>query len=142
MNAAYRDIFLVCNLRYRRSTQDQRQSALTFDDILNQRVVNFFGWFAKMQLQFHTPPAHLEPRIYGQCGIVKMLNRAVHEWAMTLGSNGTRNMPGRRSTRLIRELDDLIRRRGQPDMIISENGTEMTSQAVLRWCQDTGVGWH
>ena len=27
-------------------------------------------------------------------------------------------------------------------MIVSDNGTEMTSHAVLRWCQDTGVGWH
>ncbi|WP_209835617.1 IS3 family transposase [Ruegeria sp. HKCCE3926] len=44
--------------------------------------------------------------------------------------------------RMTRELDDLIRRRGQPDMIVSDNGTEMTSHAVLRWCQDAGVGWH
>ena len=36
--------------------------------------------------------------------------------------------------RMTRELDNLIRRRGQPDMIVSDNGTEMTSQAVLRWC--------
>ena len=44
--------------------------------------------------------------------------------------------------RMTRELDHLIRRRGQPDMIVSDNGTEMTSYAVPRWCQDTGVGWH
>ena len=44
--------------------------------------------------------------------------------------------------RMTRELDDLIRRRGQPGMIVSDNGTEMTSHAVLRWCQETGVGWH
>ena len=43
---------------------------------------------------------------------------------------------------MTRELDDLIRRRGQPDMIVSDNGTEMTSHSVLRWCQNTGVGWH
>jgi hypothetical protein len=39
--------------------------------------------------------------------------------------------------RMTRELDELVRRRGQPDMIVSDNGTEMTSHAVLRWCQDT-----
>lgn len=50
-----------------------------------------------------------------------------------------RSMSGRRMTR---ELDELIRRRGKPDVIVSDNGTEMTSHAVLRWCQDTGVGWH
>mgnify|MGYP003835869565 CR=1 FL=1 len=44
--------------------------------------------------------------------------------------------------RLTRELDALIRRRGRPDMIVSDNGTEMTSHAVLRWSQDTGVNWH
>lgn len=45
-------------------------------------------------------------------------------------------------TRMTREQDELIRRRGQPEMIVSDQGTEMTSHAVLRWCQDTGVGWH
>jgi len=44
--------------------------------------------------------------------------------------------------RVTRELDDLIRWRGQPDMIVSDNGTEMTSHAVLKWCQKTGVGSH
>ena len=50
-----------------------------------------------------------------------------------------RSMSGRRMTR---ELGELIRRRGKPDVIVSDNGTEMTSHAVLRWCQDTGIGWH
>ena len=44
--------------------------------------------------------------------------------------------------RLTRELDGLIRRRGPPAMIVSDNGTEMTSHAVLKWCQDTGIAWH
>ena len=30
-----------------------------------------------------------------------------------------------------RELDDLIVRRGKPAMIVSDNGTEMTSRAML-----------
>lgn len=50
-----------------------------------------------------------------------------------------RSMSGRRMTR---ELDELLQRRGKPDVIVSDNGTEMTSHAVLAWCQDTGVGWH
>ena len=25
---------------------------------------------------------------------------------------------------------------------VSDNGTEMTSTAVLRWCQDTAIEWH
>ena len=27
-------------------------------------------------------------------------------------------------------------------MIVSDNGTELTSHAVLAWTQDTGVQWH
>ena len=44
--------------------------------------------------------------------------------------------------RLVRELDEVIDRRGKPKTVVSENGTEMTSMAVLRWCQETGVEWH
>lgn len=42
----------------------------------------------------------------------------------------------------MRELDATIRWRGRPDTIVSDNGAELTSMAVLRWCQQTGVEWH
>ncbi len=42
----------------------------------------------------------------------------------------------------IGKLDSLIARRGKPQMIVSDNGTELTSNAILSWQQDTGVGWH
>lgn len=41
--------------------------------------------------------------------------------------------------RVVRELDAIIRWRGRPDTIVSDNGTELTSMAVLRWRQQTGV---
>ena len=44
--------------------------------------------------------------------------------------------------RVSRELDAIIDRRGRPLSIVSDNGTEFTSMAILRWSQDTGVGWH
>jgi putative transposase len=44
--------------------------------------------------------------------------------------------------RVVRELDVVIRRRGRPDTIVSDNGTELTSRAVLRWCQQAAVEWH
>jgi len=44
--------------------------------------------------------------------------------------------------RLSRELDAIITRRGKPRTIVSDNGTEMTSTAILKWCQDTDVEWH
>ena len=44
--------------------------------------------------------------------------------------------------RVTRELSEIMRHRGRPKTIVSDNGTELTSMAVLRWCQDTGIGWH
>ena len=44
--------------------------------------------------------------------------------------------------RVTRELAALIARRGRPRTIVSDNGTELTSMAVLRWCQETRVEWH
>ncbi len=44
--------------------------------------------------------------------------------------------------RVARELDALIARRGKPGTIVSDNGTELTSQAILKWQNKTGVAWH
>lgn len=44
--------------------------------------------------------------------------------------------------RVARELDGVIRLRGRPDTIVSGNGAEFTSMAILRWGQQTGVAWH
>jgi putative transposase len=44
--------------------------------------------------------------------------------------------------RVARELDALIARRGRPLMIVSDNGTELTSRAVLDWTNRSDVEWH
>src|SRR5690606_16530523 len=44
--------------------------------------------------------------------------------------------------RVVRELTALIAERGKPGMIVSDNGTELTSNAVLAWCGDVQVKWH
>lgn len=44
--------------------------------------------------------------------------------------------------RVARELDQLIAWRGRPAMIVSDNGTELTSNAILRWAEERGVEWH
>ncbi len=36
--------------------------------------------------------------------------------------------------RVAREPSALIKRRGNPRMVVSDNGTELTPNAVLRWC--------
>ena len=38
--------------------------------------------------------------------------------------------------RLTRELDAIMELRGKPCTIVSDNGTEITSTAVLKWCQE------
>jgi len=44
--------------------------------------------------------------------------------------------------RVVRELSDLIEERGAPKSIVSDNGTELTSNAVLAWSGEVGVAWH
>lgn len=44
--------------------------------------------------------------------------------------------------RVARELDAVIVRQGGSTMVVSDNGTELTSKAILSWCQRTGVEWH
>ena len=45
-------------------------------------------------------------------------------------------------TRVARELDAVIARRGCPKTVVSDNGTEFTSTAILSWCQRMTVDWH
>ena len=44
--------------------------------------------------------------------------------------------------RVGRELDRVASLRGYPAMIVSDNGTEFTSHAILRWQEDRSVLWH
>lgn len=44
--------------------------------------------------------------------------------------------------RVARELDALIAARGRPLMVVSDNGTELTSRAILQWQEENGVEWH
>ncbi len=44
--------------------------------------------------------------------------------------------------RVARELDALVRLHGKPESIVSDNGTEFTSRAILKWAEDNDVDWH
>src|SRR6185369_10921949 len=44
--------------------------------------------------------------------------------------------------RVVRELEQLIALRGKPATIVSDNGTELTCNAVLRWTVEQQIGWH
>jgi putative transposase len=57
-------------------------------------------------------------------------------------------MPGRGGrhpslggVRVVRELERLLEERAKPDTIVSDNGTELTSGAVLRWATQK-IAWH
>ena len=44
--------------------------------------------------------------------------------------------------RVARELDSVIARRSLPRTCLSDNGTELTSMAILAWSRSRGVDWH
>ena len=44
--------------------------------------------------------------------------------------------------RVVRELGRITELRGRPCMIVSDNGTELTSNAVLAWSDEAGIEWH
>lgn len=44
--------------------------------------------------------------------------------------------------RVTRELEAVMARRGRPLTCVSDNGTELTSMAILKWSQETGIDWH
>ena len=49
------------------------------------------------------------------------------------------SLPG---LRVVRELEIIIAQRGRPAMCVSDNGTELTGMAVLRWSQEVRIEWH
>jgi len=44
--------------------------------------------------------------------------------------------------RVARELDQVVELQGMPKTIVSDNGTEFTSMAILKWVQENGIDWH
>ncbi len=44
--------------------------------------------------------------------------------------------------RAARELTAIIERRGKPRMVVSDNGTEFTSNAILHWSKEHQVEWY
>ena len=44
--------------------------------------------------------------------------------------------------RVARELNRLVMERGKPRMVVSDNGSELTSNAILAWADQSRVAWH
>ena len=49
-----------------------------------------------------------------------------------------RSMTG---TKVVQELSKLIRDRGRPEEILSDNGTELTCSAIIRWTHEEKIQW-
>jgi transposase InsO family protein len=74
------------------------------------------------------------------------------DWRFRISSSGAndRFANSRRSpttlnlcaSRVKRGLDYIIEVRGCPRMIVSDNGTEFTSNAILAWQEELGIEWH
>lgn len=43
---------------------------------------------------------------------------------------------------LARQLDRIAEMRGLPCMVVSDNSTELTVNAILRWQEERSVEWH
>src|ERR1700709_876221 len=69
----------------------------------------------------------------------RILNIADDVTRECLGAIPDTSIPGRR---VARELTTLIDRRGKPGMIVSDNGTEFTCNAMLTWSEDNQIAWH
>jgi transposase InsO family protein len=52
------------------------------------------------------------------------------------------SISGKRVARELTALTALIDARGKPGLIVSDNGTEFTSNAILSWAKDHRVEWH
>ena len=50
--------------------------------------------------------------------------------------------PSLTGLRVARELDRVAELRRYPGIVVSDNGTELTSNAILTWQQQHGVEWH
>lgn len=68
--------------------------------------------------------------------VLNITDDVTHE---CLGAIADTSISGRR---VARELDAIIERRGKPQMIVSDNGTELTSNAVFAWRREHKIDWH
>jgi putative transposase len=68
--------------------------------------------------------------------ILAIYDDCTREWLATVADV---SLSGRR---VVRELDLLLTTRGKPRSIVSDNGTELTSNTILSWTAGAGVDWH
>lgn len=68
--------------------------------------------------------------------VLNILDDVTHECLAAIPDT---SISGRR---VARELTEIVARRGKPGVIVSDHGTEFTSNAMLTWQKDHQVEWH
>jgi len=68
--------------------------------------------------------------------VLNILDDVTHECLAAIPDT---SISGRR---VARELTEIIARRGKPGVIVSDHGTEFTSNAMLTWQKDHQIEWH
>ena len=96
------------------------------------------AWAHERRWRCRKAESALEPRLPVGCILPTAGASASWRSSTTSRANAWRWSPTRRcpGLRVARELDAIIAARGRPAMIVSDNGTELTSMAILRWSQE------
>lgn len=68
--------------------------------------------------------------------VLNITDDVTHE---CLGAIPDTSIPGHR---VARELTAIIMKRGKPRMIVSDNGTEFTANAIFAWATEQTIDWH
>src|SRR3984885_1661709 len=89
--------------------------------------------------------SHAGQRCFEGHHVKKVVTPAARRIAVT-AARDAHGISERRACSIVgavaREPDAVIARRDRPLLCVSDNGTELTSMAILKWCQDRQVGWH
>jgi putative transposase len=126
---------------------------------------------ASVRSRHPTPPVRLSSALHPVAGPGRAIRAQPHLPALSRGGTAVRKRTSRRrqwvaarpfssrpsqtragrtaipdtsisGRRVIRERIAIIEGRDKPRMIVSDNGTEFTSNAVLRWSKEHQVKWH
>lgn len=68
--------------------------------------------------------------------ILRVIDDFSRECSATVVDNSISGIP------MTQELDRIAEMRGYPCMVVSDNGTELTSNAILQWQEERRVEWH
>ncbi len=132
------------SVRYRSTRDDDAGLRKKLRELANQR--RRFG-YRRLHILLRREGVMINrkktQRLYKEEGLAVRRRRSRRRAVGARAPAAVLALPNQRwSLDFVRELTELIAQRGKPGMIVSDNGTELTSNAVLAWCGEIGVEWH